>query len=457
MESNEVHICFDVPGIWQFNLKENVQQKRDSRKKSVPPLNETEIMDNTSVPSTANWTGFLANRDDKRKLVIYIGPKMLALQGTMEAGKVLIVRGCFSQNETYMIKLGSVAVISNLSCNHEEADTRLFAHAAWSTKNIIQFVAADTDILAILLLNHTKFAGKTTVIQYSEHKQKLDISKLVNFMHEDSDQDLCMLKSRGAVTIPFFFGMIHALTGSDLLCTPRGFGTSWILKTCIDFALYLFNNENGLQQLADREPRCTEAYTKFIIALYKKRYATKIRMKPEELLGTNVNTSEVLDQVRKDIWIYTMENNTMIPSKECLELHALNLSYQLQVWSQATKPTINVPDPKKFGWEQGGSGLTIMADTKNNMEKQASLYETIMKKCKCRRTQCKDGRCACRKDSRKCSSFCECLNCENTADTETKESEEADTDSDSESESDIEEEPPQDFLEDLDDDNTPTV
>ena len=80
-QSNEVYICFDDPGIWDFNLKQNVQAKCDSKKKTVLPLKDPEITDSTPVPSTANWTGFLGNRDDKRKLVIYIGKKTFAVEG----------------------------------------------------------------------------------------------------------------------------------------------------------------------------------------------------------------------------------------------------------------------------------------------------------------------------------------------------------------------------------------
>ena len=434
-EVKEVHICFDVPDIWNFNLKLNVQTKRDSKKQPVLPLNDEEISDSTLIPNTRNWNDFLGNREDKRKLVLYIGKKLLELKDTLAKGCSLIVGGCFPQNETYLINAGSNIVISALYCNHEEADTRIFAHAAWSKKNVLQFVATDTDVLAILLLNHETFSEKTTLIEYSD-SQIFNISTLIDSMNKDPDADLLVLRSRASVTIPFFFGIIHPLIGSDILCSPRGFGPSWIMKACIDFSSYLFNEENGLQYLKEKEPSlsCLESYVRFILAVFKKRYTNKIKLDPVDLLGKNVNLNEVLDSVRKDIWIYTIENNTMIPSKECLELRAKNLSFQLQIWTQATKPFINVPEPKNLGWDDGELGLRLTPDTKNNLENQAMLYKTIMKKCRCKKKQCQDNQCVCRKDDKVCSTFCECLNCCNTGDSNAKTPEENSEDSDSDSE-----------------------
>jgi hypothetical protein len=54
--------------------------------------------------------------------------------------------------------------------------------------------------------------------------------------------------------------------------------------------------------------------------------------------------------------------------------------------------------------------MTMIPDTKENQEKHASVYKTIMKRCKCKKSQCKNGRCACYSTNQNCSSFCECEN-----------------------------------------------
>ena len=49
----------------------------------------------------------------------------------------------------------------------------------------LEFVAADTYIFAILLLNYKHFEQKQTVINSSTDHGKLDMSKLIKAMHED--------------------------------------------------------------------------------------------------------------------------------------------------------------------------------------------------------------------------------------------------------------------------------
>ena len=92
-----------------------------------------------------------------------------------------------------------------------------------------------------------------------------------------------------------------------------------------------------------------DAYCRFILALYKKRYANKIKMSADEMFGTT-NIGDTLQTVRENVFLQTLENNSVIPSKECMELRALNLSFQLKVWNHATKPKMSVPNPVTHGW-----------------------------------------------------------------------------------------------------------
>ena len=94
-----------------------------------------------------------------------------------------------------------------------------------------------------------------------------------------------------------------------------------------------------------------------------------------------------------------------------------------------------------------------MADSPENLKKQKTIYDTIMRKCGCKSSRCLTGRCSCKKNGSYCSSLCDCLNCENhtkettqeisdpveelegpeevlTSDSETEEIEEHDADAD---------------------------
>ena len=425
----EVHIIFDVPGIWGFNLKKKVQDERDHKKKPVPSLTEETITDSSLIPcTTSQWAGFLANRDNKRKLIHYIGRQILALKESLEDGQKIVVAGCNSENATFMVEKNKVSEVMELRANHEEADTRLFAHAKWSSKNVLHIVAADTDILSIALLNFNHFSTKTILLDQSDHSRVIHVNELVRAMESDQDTDLLVLKQKGEISIANFFGLIHPLTGSDILCSPRNFGPALILKACIDFSSYLFSSERGIQCLKDGNPGSFEAYACFILALFKKRFANKIKFKPDELFGTGADLEKTLEVVRQDVWVYTLENNTVLPSKECLEMRGKNLAFQLKIWCQATSASIEVPDPLTHGWEVTEQGYKLTPDSKENMEKRENMFKTIMKKCKCKKNECKNGRCACFNGKMNCSSFCECVNCCNPYSKEQKKpSEESDS------------------------------
>ena len=139
--------------------------------------------------------------------------------------------------------------------------------------------------------------------------------------------------------------------------------------------------------------------------------------------------------MRQEVWLYTLENNTVLPSRECLELRGKNLAFQLKIWTQATASTITVPNPLTHGWQETETGHKLIPDSRENIEKRESIFKTMMKKCKCKKTGCKNGRCACFNAKMSCSSFCECLNCSNPHSKEAKKPRE-----DSESEGSITEE-----------------
>ena len=231
---------------------------------------------------------------------------------------------------------------------------------------------------------------------------------------------------------------ISAFWDSDILCSPRNFGQALILKACIDFSLHLFGTTGGIQNLIDETSSNFESYSRFILALFKKRFANKIKQKPDELFCSGAMLAKNLKTVRQEVWLYTLENNTVLPSKECLELRGKNLAFQLKIWAQATSTSMNIPDPLTHGWEKTEDGHRLIPDSRENKEKRENIFKTTMKKCKCKKTGCKNGGCACFNAKMSCSSFCECLNCTNPHSKEkTKPREDSDSDeSHSEGESD---------------------
>ena len=125
------------------------------------------------------------------------------------------------------------------------------------------------------------------------------MSKLIQAMQENKeDTNLTRVQNSG-VSIPLIFGLIHPLIGSDILCSPRGFGPAWVIKTCIDYGTYLFDTEHGLQLLLQSETVETHPYVRFILALFKKRFSSKIKKKPEEVLLPTKDYAPLISELQR--------------------------------------------------------------------------------------------------------------------------------------------------------------
>ena len=108
----------------------------------------------------------------------------------------------------------------------------------------------------------------------------------------------------------------------------------------------------------------------------------------------------------------------LLPSQDCLYLREKNLSFQLQLWGQATKPQMMIPKPENFGWEKTENGFELQPDSEANLKKQKGIYDTIMRKCACKSIRCLTRLCKCKNAGNKCTSLCGCINCENSDDRE---------------------------------------
>ena len=150
---------------------------------------------------------------------------------------------------------------------------------------MVQIVAADTDVLAILLLNYQHFSARTVLFDQSDNAKVHD---------QDQDTDVLLLRQIGEIYVPYFFGLIHPLFSSDILCSQRTFEPAAVLKACIDFSSYLFIRPKGIQNLAKEYHDCKDAYARYILALFQKQYANKIKMRAVEMFDINANIPEVL-------------------------------------------------------------------------------------------------------------------------------------------------------------------
>ena len=175
-----------------------------------------------------------------------------------------------------------------------------------------------------------------------------------------------------------------------------------------------------MQILTQSTHASTHPYVRFILALFKKKFPKKIKKKPEEILRPAEDYSDIISELQTETWIHTLDAKALLPSQSCLILREKNLSFQLQLWNQATNPEMIIPKPEDFGWEKKDEGYELQADSPSNLKKQKTIYDTIMRRCGCKSVQCLTKVCKCKKAGRECTSLCECVNCENTESSSTQ-------------------------------------
>ena len=116
--------------------------------------------DNLQLPS---WKGFVSNHENKEHLQQYLSTTWMTNHQGIPVGCTLILGG-MTRGPAMMLTNHGTSELDCLGCDeHEEADTRIFAHIAYSAKEqgckrvVIQ--ATDTDILMMGIYHVSRVQG----------------------------------------------------------------------------------------------------------------------------------------------------------------------------------------------------------------------------------------------------------------------------------------------------------
>ncbi len=138
-----VDILFDRYGTQ--SIKSGTPQKR---RKGVKPIRR--IIDDRNVRLPDNWLTYLAMEDNKRELTSFLSVQLSLV--VPKEGCELIVSGGFSDpKHIHVTSSNENHMVDNLSCTHEEADTRIILHAHEAATCFYVVVARDTDVLVLLI------------------------------------------------------------------------------------------------------------------------------------------------------------------------------------------------------------------------------------------------------------------------------------------------------------------
>ncbi|XP_028415026.1 uncharacterized protein LOC114538109 [Dendronephthya gigantea] len=268
--------------------------------------------------------------------------------------------------------------ISELECDHEEADTRMFVHAHHAAESVDTVVikSPDTDVFVIAIASQPTIDAKLIFDTGTGNNQRrIDINEVAAYF--------------GTLWCKAIIGF-HIFTGSDSTSAFFGKGKVRAFKVArnsVEFSeafATLGEDVNIPENLG-------KILEKYVCYLYGQDKAKSINDARYTMFKFGKCTEESLP-----------------PNSDSLHQHILRANFESYVRKHATIPILASPSPVGYGWKLEEGELQIVWGT------QPPAPESILEyvDCKCKKG-CTTNRCSCHKSGLKCTELCQCNGCEN--------------------------------------------
>ena len=384
--ASEVHVVPD-----RYDNEESIKAEECRRSGSSKPIEVVIHGRETKLPS--DLKRFLSSGTNKTRLVKFMCDDWIKLIPSKLESHQKVILGL--QDGTCLeIGRRGVNEVSDLECDHEEADTRMLLHCKQSKVNGCDRVVVcspDTDV-AVLCCHHFHNIGiKEMYFLTGTGTKRRYIS-----IHQTVSQS--------GKNIREVLPAIHALTGCDSTSCLANIGKKKAITT-------IKNNFDDLNELRSLGSDAS---------VIDQNVLMTARLFISKLFGCACSD---LNKVR--YYLFTKKNfdsTKLPPTNGCGDVHIQMANYQTYIWTHATQPFLYVPSPVNNGWDKDDeaflypSFLNLDADPSSVVELTTCGYQV----------RCL-GRCRCKKVGLPCTEACKCNgDCENA--------EEDDTDSEYDSE-----------------------
>ena len=206
-----VDVVFDT--YIKHSIKSATRTKRSTKKRPV-----RRIIDRGDLPLPQVWANFISLSDNKADLARFLSENLICHGREFFNQYELVTSGGYRDStKACSTRRGNVL---NLSCNHEEADTRLILHAQEAVSNNynrLLVLCRDTDVF--LLLIH--FLGPNQEVESwmlggtARQRQCYPVHTIANKLFQEIIQNILGF---------------HALTGCDTTSSFTGFGKKKVLE-----------------------------------------------------------------------------------------------------------------------------------------------------------------------------------------------------------------------------------
>ena len=327
---------------------------------------------------TPSFKEFTAMGSNKAALQAFLSKSWCSDESKQRLGDVkLYLSGGFEDvKESVCVSHNQVDPVPALSCLHEEADTRVFLHAAHSIENHqvkrVVIFASDTDILVMGVYYSSKWPGIEIFIQ----RQDDEFIPIHNIAENLGAED-CKLQP-----------IIHAISGMDDVSYIRNIGKKSILTARKAVACNLLSNFG--------EPGTSYEITDQLLTQARELVLKAAGGGSFDTLA-DFRTLQLLKSASRDI-------QRLVPKEDSFCLHMQRAMLSALVMKNATNQQPQLPEPDQMGWKWNEDHLleAITSTQPQYPDNAASISS-----CGCTTSKCK-GRCKCKAAGIPCTKFCKC-------------------------------------------------
>lgn len=236
------HFIVCVGDRYDFENSLKVSE-RNRRAKNNPPINY-EIQDEFKIP---DWKQFIANPNNKKKLLAYFVKKFINDHHTLPEGINVLLAGMAEENSKTIMcsKSGSNVATEFEFTEHEEADTRIFSIIDHFKNRYKRFLiyATDTDIFVLSMYYSSYY---TDIEIWMQNNKKFVPCHIII-------QSLARIYQKNAENLAGILLAVYCLSGCDSVSFPFRKGKRKALKiaisneACLDLIHFGSPSLNGYQ------------------------------------------------------------------------------------------------------------------------------------------------------------------------------------------------------------------
>jgi len=359
-------------------------EEREKRMKTCPnKMTEYKPHDALAIPE---WKSFIQNTLNKANLLNYMGEAWTAQHKSLPAGCTLILGGIFRDpGRAILLSADCQTELPELSCEkHEEADTRMFAHLAYSVQHLNHkravLMATDTDVILMCIYYVTRLDGL-----HELWVKKMDICLPAHAIAEA----LAVKYHAEVADVTSVLLATYTLTGCDTVSYPYRRGKRRAYKAAVDHMADLL----PLARYGDPE-ESLDVQDDVVTAA--RHYMTSLYDRSD--FGGNLDAlrAHLFGNIKGDM-------RCLPPTEDAFQLHLLRALHQLAVCKRAHLSQPTYPAATDFGRElvNGKLVATMMLKEAKPPEFKTAKY------CRCKKSMCARG-CSCARANVKCVIACLC-------------------------------------------------